>query len=288
MKRYIKCSNSTNGKSLVDAIRMIIWSTLAMGDSIDEPAEYLAELAGYDYDYSEMDGYDLCDAALTILVNDKSSELVDFMNYYFTEDDLIIVLVENSIHNEELVSAIKLFYDAIGSFPGGNAVRNNIETNIFNSPIYLGMDATNIGYDIGHTYWQYVTAKEYGVKSNTCYTVGSGTVEDGYVYTFGKDISSYYFRNEYPNQSIPSFCGFEFKVRSEGEGAVVDAYLNIAYSKEGSGYSQHANGDLVESWIVPNGNSDTIDKVSHDIAQWLDSNVEFAIQNGVEFYQSFI
>jgi hypothetical protein len=84
MKRYISSARKTTSSDLVDALCVVIYSTLDMGDYLEDVVETYAQLGGIelpdDYDADVM-----LIKVLTELVNQHSEIIPEGIIYNFTE-----------------------------------------------------------------------------------------------------------------------------------------------------------------------------------------------------------
>lgn len=289
MKRYLYATTIKSPKSLANALYSVIQSTLGMGESIDDIADYLAELANYEYDYDDTSMEDVCVAALTLLVKSKSSALVDFIDEYFTDDILVNMILTQCQHDSKLVKSIKLVYSVMQSFPNRDELCTHIKTNVLNQLNIDGwgvvdlLSVVDIGSAIAHTYWKYVSAEEYGKQSADKFTIGDAHSDGVYVYSFVKQISPEFTRDASLDSTSYIFSNVwvSFKVRPDAtSAAVIDACIGGHASLDQ--YPEFS--EVIKSWKVANSDKQTIDSVARDIASWLDTNVSSIINQGIALY----
>jgi hypothetical protein len=190
--------------TLSEAIFQVLTADADFDFSLTELAEDLAENAGIEFD-SDFDEEALARVALDTLVDQKSSYITDLLMYSFTEEDLVDGIL-NEISRPggtSMEDALRVIYDSMPEFPNGAAVLDAMLENVYDNISSSTVDTERVGYLIGHEYWKYITNPKYGVKTNDVATVGSRISKGGYVYRFRKDISSYYYQDEFTGK-IPA------------------------------------------------------------------------------------
>ena len=271
--------------ALVNAIFYLIQTCRSLEDDIEETASFLAEEARIDYDEFEDDVDATISEALDILINDRAAVLPEFLNYYFTEDYLLDFIIEDLAANDQMENNLQIIYNALGNFPGGNQVKSNIKTNVFDFIDTYALDAAKVGYEIGHEYWKYITNPVYGVRTNDVFAVGHMITDGKYVYSFGQDISNYYYRDAYLDvQHLPQFVGYEFRFREDGDDVVVDIYpFAINLEPTNSHGTTYTYADKpIDYIVISDFSADAISTTAQTIAQWLDEYAMDAISYWVE------
>ena len=265
---------------LVNAIIYLIQTCIDMGDDIEETASFLAEEAGMDYDELEDDVDATLSEALDILINNRYAALPEFLNYYFTEDYLLDFILDDLVSDDKMINNLQVIYNALGNFPGGNQVKANMKTNVFDFIDTYALDAAKVGYEIGHEYWRYITNPVYGVRTNSVFAVGHMITEGKYVYSFAQDISSYYYRDAYLDVShLPSSVGYEFRFREDDDVVVVDIYpfaTDLEPTNSRSVTYTYADKPI-DYIVISDFSADSISTTSQTIAQWLDEYAMDAI-----------
>lgn len=275
--------------TLSDAIFQVLTADADFDFSLTELAEDLAENAGIEFDDLD-DNFDeeaLAHDALDILVNQKSSYITDLLMYSFTEENLVDGIL-NEIsrpHGTDMEDALRVIYDNLPEFPNGAAVLDAMLENVYDNISSSIVDTERVGYLIGHEYWKYITNPKYGVKTNDVATVGSRISEGGYVYRFRKDISSYYYQDEFTGK-LPATVGYEVKFREAGDRAVADFYPFYTSAAK-SNVLQYYVSDI-PSWGISIADfSDAgITDASKSIAEWLDANADTIIDWGIKNYKA--
>lgn len=275
-----------SNNELVNAIMYLMWATYDMGDTGDENAEYLADAAGLNYDEDDADLDDVAEKALEMLVSRKSGVIPEFLHYYFTEDIFLEYILDDLVAYTGMEDTLNIIYDSIGNFPGGGKVKSELQKNVFDVLDQYSVEVAKVGYDIGHTYWNYVTNPVYGVKTNSAYTVGARMDDSKYVYRFGKDISSYYYQDAYMDaENLPLAVGYEFRVRSD-RGVVFLDIFPFARMSQTSGKSFSATYKYaykpIDTISVVDFTDQGIEDASREVAAWLDDHAEDAIEYWVE------
>ena len=299
MKRYIIASGGSSDSKLVSALIDIMYSTMGMGDSVSDLIEGIAYSddidAGEFYDpYEDYDADEVFRSMLSALVAKHSADIPDLIQYYFTEyDDTLLEEISTgspSGKQSDLYKEIELIYDRMGEFPGGDVVKSAIEENIFNSNL-IEDDAAELGYAIGHTYWQYIKSKEYGVRSNTASAVGVSigcrdAIGGKYKYAFAQDISSYYYKDTYmSHKGMPSFTGYMLKFYKDGSALCADVFnLFCVSSKTVPNLAEwDIYDDVIYTFTFTDLDADGIDRASREIADWYDAHVQDAIDAAVNY-----
>lgn len=270
---------------LVNAILYLIQTCRSLGDDIEETASFLAEEAGMDYDELEDDVDATLAEALDILINDRSDVLPEFLNYYFTEDYLLDFILDDIVSKDKMINNLQVIYNALGNFPGGNQVKANMKTNVFDFVDTYALDAAKVGYEIGQEYWRYITNPVYGVRTNSAFAVGHMVTEGKYAYSFGQDISSYYYRDAYLDvQHLPSFVGYEFRFREDGDDVVVDIYPFATNLEPTNSYgTTYTYADKpVDYIVISDFSAESLSATAQTIAQWLDEYAMDAISYWIE------
>lgn len=267
--------------ALINAIFYLIQTCRSLGDDdIEGTASFLAEESGIDYDEFEDDVDDTIMSALDILIDERSATIPEFLNYSFTDEYLLDFIIDDFAEDNKMQDNLQIIYNALGNFPGGNQVKANLKTNVFDFVDTYALDAAKVGYAIGHEYWKYVTNPVYGVKSNDVFTVGHVITEGKYAYSFAKDISSYYYRDAYLDVShLPGSVGYEFRFREDGDDVVVDIYPFATNLEPTNSYgTTYTYADKpVDYIVISDFSADSISATAQTIAQWLDEYAMDAI-----------
>lgn len=272
--------------SLKDAVIYIILSSLDMGDSLLDEAEYLADRAEIEYDNIIDTADDILNRALDQLISTRSAAICEYLKYYFTDEYVVdhifdaVVRSPGHLFDSEMYTAIKTLYTDIGSFPGGRVIQLAIQDNILDPLGDYNIDASRVGSQIGHIYWRYVTRPEYGEVSNSGASTGHRENIDGYVYQFSKDISSYYFKDDFPGQIIPWCVGFICRFREAERDVIADIF---AFARRGP------DDEVVESLpaysiTISEFDDTALDQASQIIADYFNDGVEYAIDFGITMY----
>lgn len=271
-------------KSLSDAIMYVITSSIDMGDSLWDEAEYLAQHAGISYGtYDDEDPAELLRKAITTLVRIKSSELTSYLKYYFTEPDMTGDIFDNIVsswgltYRSPMYIAIHDIYENIGNIPGGNVVRKAIQENVYTPLEDFAIDAAKVGKAIGELYWRYISAPAYGPISNGGSATGHIIHYDEYTYEFSKEISNYYFRDRCSGPQCPRGVGFTCKFRESGPDVVADIYIIAVYSSNGEMISDTP----AHSVVISSFKDSDITVAARQIADYFNDNVEEAIEFGI-------
>lgn len=292
MKRYIRLSSNLGSSDLVDALCVVIYSTLDMGDYLEDVVGTYAQLGGIelpdDYDADVM-----LIKVLTELVNQHSEIIPEGIIYNFTEySDMLldeIAMSRPSGKQSNLYKSINTIYSQIGKFPGGDSVKRAIEENIFSSPLVEGV-AAEIGYAIGQIYWRYINRPEYGVRSNNASAIGVSNgcrspkaINGKYKFAFMQDISSYYYEDLMVQNHMPPFTGYMVKFYDDGSDVYAD-FFNLFVVSSTGGVANWDIGTTVLHTIKINGSDDAaIESAAHEIADWYDDHVDEAIDAALDY-----
>jgi hypothetical protein len=292
MKRYISSARKTTSSDLVDALCVVIYSTLDMGDYLEDVVETYAQLGGIelpdDYDADVM-----LIKVLTELVNQHSEIIPEGIIYNFTEySDMLldeIAMSRPSGKQSNLYKSINTIYSQIGKFPGGDSVKRAIEENIFSSPLVEGV-AAEIGYAIGQIYWRYIDRPEYGVRTNNAGATGVSNgcrspkaINGKYKFAFMQDISSYYYDDLMVQNHMPPFTGYMVKFYDDGSDVYAD-FFNLFVVSSTGGVANWDIGTTVLHTIKINGSDDAaIESAAHEIADWYDDHVDEAIDAALHY-----
>jgi len=274
--------------TLEDAAFYLICSSMDMGDSLRDEAEYLADKAGIAYDTNLDTDEEILKSALDKLVAMRSSELCEYLKYYFTDEFSVdnifddIVRSKGHLYDSDTYLAVKTIYADIGGIPGGHVIQDAIQTNILEPLGTYNIDAARVGSQIGHLYWQYVTAPEFGGVTNGGSVTGcrEDDTSDGYVYQFYRSISNYYFRDNYPGKVIPWEVGFVCRFRESGREVIADIF-NWAKLET---YDEITVDIPAYSITISEFDDENIDTVSQEIGDWFNTHVNDAIEFGIAAY----
>ena len=245
-------------KELTDAIFYVMSSNMGMGDS-------------------------LIDNAISELIRIKSSTLTEYLKYFFTEPDLIDEIFEDVVtssmpaHRSLMFIAVHTIYEGIGGIPGGNVIKHAIQQNIYDPLGDFPVDAAKVGWAIGHIYWRYVTAPEYGPRSNGMMSVGHTVQGSKYSYEFTKEISSYHYSDRSHARLLPRGVGYTCKFRESESSVIADIYAIAVYSNT----SEVIANTPDYSVTISDFEDKDIEAASHEIADWLNGHVEDAIEFGL-------
>ena len=270
-------------KELTDAIFYVMSSNMGMGDSLIDEADYLAGAAGISYDLDEDDAKDTILNAISELIRIKSSTLTEYLKYFFTEPDLIDEIFEDVVtssmpaHRSLMFIAVHTIYEGIGGIPGGNVIKHAIQQNIYDPLGDFPVDAAKVGWAIGHIYWRYVTAPEYGPRSNGMMSVGHTVQGSKYSYEFTKEISSYHYSDRSHARLLPRGVGYTCKFRESESSVIADIYAIAVYSNT----SEVIANTPDYSVTISDFEDKDIEAASHEIADWLNGHVEDAIEFGL-------
>ena len=274
--------------TLSDAIFQVLTADAGFDFSLTELAEDLAENAGINFDDLDDDFDDeaLVHEALDILVDQKSPYITDLLMYSFTEEDLVDGIL-NEISRPggtDMEEALKIVYDNLPKFPNGAEVLDAMLENVYDNISSSTVDTERVGYLIGHEYWKYITNPKYGTKTNDVATVGHRVSEGAYVYSFQKDISSYYYQDDFTGK-LPATVGYEVKFREAGDHIAADFYPFYTSAAK-SNVLQYYVSDI-PSWGISIADfSDAgITDASKSIAEWLDANADDVIDWGIDNYE---
>lgn len=288
MKRYIYSSQGTYDSRLVSALVQVTWSTLDMGSSLGDVVEAYASLGNIELP-DEYNADKMLKSVLTQLVAQRSSVIPETLMYTFDEDEFVDMLLEEistskpSGKNSKLYKAIRTIYNCIGDFPGGNVVKAAIENNIFSSDLVKD-NAGEVGYAIGHIYWEYIKRKEYGIRSNTASAVGvsngcRAAIGGKYKFAFMQDISSYYYMDLLMNnKGMPYDTGYMLKFYKDGQAVCADVFNLYTVPSSTKGVVTWDIGDQVlYTFTFTEFDDAGIDAAAHEVADWYDAHVQDAI-----------
>lgn len=272
--------------TLKEAILYIILSNQDMGDSLLDEAEYLADQAGIEYDNLLESDEEILDRALDKLIASRSSDICEYLKYYFTDEYIVEHIFDEIVHSRghlfdsEMYIAVKTLYTDIGRFPGGHVIQLAIQNNILNPLGTYDIEAARVGSQIGHLYWRYVTRIEYGGVGNGGGAEGCSENDDGYVYQFHKTISNYYFKDRFPGKVIPWEVGFVCRFRGAGRDVIADIFVFAKRETNDEVYADQPSYSIT----ISDFDEMALDRAAHEIADWLNDNVEYAIEFGINAY----
>ena len=294
MKRYISsASGNSSDSQLATALYEVLTYPLGMGDSITEIIEGLAFEGNIDLP-EDYDADKMLKSVLKKLAAQRSGVIPEYLEYNFTEDvDSLLYHISTqspSGTKSKLYKYIKLIYNRIGEFPGGDKIKSLIEENIFNSDLVKD-NAAEVGAAIGDIYWRYIRSKEYGLRSNFASAVGCSVgcrraVGGKYKYAFVQNISSYYYsdlRDEHPE--MPLDTGYMIKFYKEGNAVCADVFNQYSvYPTPSSNYVEWQVSDqVIYTFTFTEFDEQGIDNAAHEIAAWLDNHVQDAIDAALAY-----
>lgn len=294
MKRYVKSASATSSSKLVSALDYLLRCTIDWDNDLEDIVNGLAFAA----DIELPDEYDedrMLKTVLKQLVDQRSNTIPEYIIYPFTEypETLLEEISTSSPSGKKskLYKVISVIYSQIGEFPGGDAVKKAIEDNIFSSSLIEG-NAAEIGYAIGHIYWEYITQPEYGVRSNFASAVGVSNgcrddkvVNGKYKYGFVQEISSYYYEDlRKNNPGMPMDTGYVVKFYNEGADVYADIFNVYTVHSKVEGVAEWDIGTTVLDTIKINGTDEAaIESAAREIADWYNTHVDAAIESAVQY-----